>query len=94
MLAIYFQILKLCIMKTLKRIELPKMNLDPNAKLSNEHMGGILGGGGCICHKNPLGLNDGCLCLKNSFGLCKNVTSNDDDTTPPPSGTTPYPTTM
>ena len=47
-------------MKKLQRIELPKMDLHPDHRLSPEDMGFIQGGAGCICDKNPFNVNGGC----------------------------------
>lgn len=42
-------------MKTLKKIESTKVDLNPNSKLSQEDMQNLTGGGGCICYKNGFG---------------------------------------
>lgn len=60
-------------MKKLQRIELPKMDLHPDHRLSSEDMGLIHGGAGCICNKRPFNLNGGCACNKKKFGICKDV---------------------
>lgn len=65
-------------MKTLKKIESTKVDLNPNSKLSQEDMQNLTGGGGCICYKNGFGIvicpeNGGqpfCACWHNPFGFC------------------------
>lgn len=60
-------------MKPLKAIEQPRMNLNPNHRLSPEEMSNVQGGAGCICNKNSFRLNGDCVCDKNKFGLCSGV---------------------
>lgn len=60
-------------MKKLQRIELPKMNLHPEHRLSHQEMEQLHGGAGCVCLRNPFMVNDVCACDGNPFGLCKEV---------------------
>lgn len=67
-------------MKKLKKIELSRVDLNPDAKLSSENMQNLEGGGGCICYNNPFNMWDGknpnssyCACYHNPFGFCSNV---------------------
>ncbi len=63
-------------MKKLQRIELPKMNLHPEHRLSYEEMEQLNGGAGCICLRKKYYMNGTCACNKNPFGLCKDVKCN------------------
>lgn len=63
-------------MKKLQRIELPKMNLHPEHRLSHQEMEQLHGGAGCICLKIKFYTNGTCACDQNPFGLCKDVKCN------------------
>mgnify|MGYP001041318749 CR=1 FL=1 len=65
-------------MKKLKKIELPKMNLHPEHRLSYDEMARLGGGGGCICLKTRFFMGGVCTCDNNPFGLCKEVKCNND----------------
>ena len=60
-------------MKKLQRIELPKMNLHPEHRLSHQEMEQLHGGAGCICLKSKFGEGETCTCYTNPFGICINV---------------------
>lgn len=66
--------LKNQIMKKMKMIEGPKMDLHPQHTLSPDAMAAITGGAGCVCNKNNFNINHTCVCNKKKFGFCSKVT--------------------
>lgn len=60
-------------MKKLKKIELSRVDFNPNSELSSKEMRDIEGGAGCICYNRRFNVNGECVCYHNPFGLCNTV---------------------